>query len=118
MQRYKQIRNELIEHNSILKRENRIVLPQSLLKKTIEIVHQGRIGICKVKSLLREKVYWPRLDADVNEFTSHCIPCQANARIPPPELVKMSTLPEKVFEEISVNFLWSFTKPRKVTWHN
>ena len=60
--------------------------------------------MCKVKSLLREKVYWPGLDADVNEFTSRCIPCQANSRIPPPEPVKMSTLSEKVFEEISVDF--------------
>ena len=53
---------------------------------------------------MREKVYWPGFDADVNEFISRCIPCQANSRISPPEPVKMSTLPEKVFEEISVDF--------------
>ena len=53
-QSYKQIRNELAEHNSILIGENRIVLPQSLQKKAIEIAHQGHLGICKVKSLLRE----------------------------------------------------------------
>ena len=89
VQRYKQIRNELTEHNSILIREKKIVLPQSLRKKAIEIAYQGHLGICKVKSLLREKVYWPGLDADVNEFISRCIPCQANSRIPPPEPVKM-----------------------------
>ena len=97
MENYKQIRNELTEHNSELIRDNRIVLPQSLQKKTIEIANQGHLGICKVKSLLREEVYWPGLDAD------RCIPCQANSRIPPPEPVKMSTLSEKVFEEISVD---------------
>ena len=86
---YKQIRNEFTKHNSILIRENRIVLP---------------LDICKVKSLSREKVYSPGLDADVKEFISRCIPCQANSRIPPPEPVKMSTLPEKVFEEISIDF--------------
>ena len=32
-----------------------------------------------------------------------CISCQANSRIPPPEPVKMSTLPEKEqLEDISV----------------
>ena len=98
MESYKQIRNELTEHNSELIRDNRIVLPQSLQKKTIEIANQGRLEICKVKSLLREEVYWPGLDAD------RYIPCQANSRIPPPEPVKMSTLPEEVFKEISVDF--------------
>ena len=53
---------------------------------------------------MREKVYWPGPDADVNEFIIRCIPCQANSRIPSPETVKMSTLPEKVFEEISIDF--------------
>ena len=103
MQSYKQIRNKLTEH-SILIRENRIVLPQSLRKKAIEIAHQGHLGICKVKSLLREKVYWLGRDADTNEFISRCTPCQANSRIPPPDPVNMSTLPEKLFEEISVDF--------------
>ena len=59
MQRYKQIRNKLTEHNSILILENRIALPQSLRKKAIEIAHQGHLGICKVKSLLREKSILP-----------------------------------------------------------
>ena len=73
-------------------------------KKAIEIAHQGHLGLCKIKSLLREKVYWPGPDADVNEFIIRCIRCQANSRIPSPEPVKMSTLPEKVFEEISIDF--------------
>ena len=53
---------------------------------------------------MREKVYWPGLDADVNGFISRCITCQANLRIPPTEPVKMSTFPEKVFKEIGLDF--------------
>ena len=83
-------------------------------KKAIEIAHQGHLEICKVKSLLREKVYWPGLDADVNEFISRCIPCQANSSISPPELVRMSTLPEKVFAEISVDFYGSLPNGEKL----
>ena len=115
VQRYKQIRNKLAEHNSILIRENRISLPQSLRKKAIEIAYQGNLGICKVKSLLRENVYWPGLDADVNEFISRCIPCQANLRILPPEPVKMSTLPEKSIRRNKCRFLWTFIKRGKVS---
>ena len=73
-------------------------------KRAIEIAHQGHLGICKIKSLLRGKAYWPGLDADVNEFISRCIPRHTNSRIPLPKPVKMSTLPEKVFEEISADF--------------
>ena len=69
-------------------------------KKAIKIA-QGHLGICKVKYLLREKVYWPGLDVDVNKFIIRYI---LNLRIPPPERVKMSTLPGKVFDEIKVDF--------------
>ena len=48
VQSYKQIQNELTEHNSILIRENRIVLPQSLRKKAIEIAHQIHLVYVKL----------------------------------------------------------------------
>ena len=53
---------------------------------------------------MREKVYWSGFNADVNGFISRCIPCQPNSKISPPEPVKVSIFPEKVFEEISVDF--------------
>ena len=52
---------EFCEHNGIILRENRIVLPDVLQKKAIKIVHEGHLGIQKVKELLR-KVYWKNME--------------------------------------------------------
>ena len=34
----------------------------------MEIVHQGHIGILKSKAVIREKLYWPALDKDVENY--------------------------------------------------
>ena len=39
----------------------------------------------KAKAALREKVYWPGLDRDVELKLGQCIACQANSTLPKPE---------------------------------
>ena len=54
-QSYRQIPNELTKHDSILIRKNRIVLPQSLRKKAIEITLQGHSGYVKLNTCWEKK---------------------------------------------------------------
>ena len=49
-----------------------------LQKKVIELAHQGHHGIAHTKSLLREKVWFPYIDMQVEELCTGCIPCLAS----------------------------------------
>ena len=42
--------------------------------------------VVKVKELLRTKVWWPKIDNDVESLVKSCLPCQASgtATLPPP----------------------------------
>ena len=90
-------------------RETRIVLPKSLQKRALQFVHEGHLSVEKCKGLLRQKVYWVTMNTDIESHIEKCFGCQSNLRIPNPEPIKMSILPEHVWEEISMDFFWTIT---------
>lgn len=83
---------EYTEQDGIVLRGNRIVIPNKIKSKILEIAHQGHIGISKAKAALREKVQWIGMDKDIDEQFGKCLACQANSTLPTPEPVTMSTL--------------------------
>jgi hypothetical protein len=69
------------------------ILPKSLAGKVVDIAHQEHQGIVKTKALLREKVWFPLIDKEVERKISNCIPCQACSKKNNPESLKTSNLP-------------------------
>ena len=61
------VRNELtsVDGNIVL-RGNRIVIPDALQKRVIEQAHEGHQGLVKTRSLLRSKVWFPKMDTAVD----------------------------------------------------
>ena len=52
---YKAVRNELTELGKLVVRGTRIVIPESLRKRTIGLAHEGHKGIIKAKARLHKK---------------------------------------------------------------
>ena len=44
------------------------MIPQSLRKVVLELGHEGHQGVVKTKSRLRTKVWWPKMDGDVERM--------------------------------------------------
>ena len=49
-----------------------------LANKVLELAHEGQQGLNKTKSLLREKVWFPRIDAMVAKLLDACIACNVS----------------------------------------
>lgn len=70
--------NYLVQSSSvkaILLRRHRIVIPASLRRRVVMVAHEGDQGIAKTKSLLRAKVWFPKLDFMVEDFIKTCHAC-------------------------------------------
>ncbi|CAK1584529.1 unnamed protein product [Parnassius mnemosyne] len=65
---YKFFENELCFHDSILLRRNKIVIPQQLCKSVLDAAYEGHPGIVAMKGRWRSKVWWPRIDKDVEQL--------------------------------------------------
>ena len=101
---YRKFEHELSNINGIILKGNKIMLPQTLHKKALQIVHEGHLGIEKCKSLVRQKVYWKSLEKDLTDFITKCVPCQANTKSVNPEPIRMSELSNHPWEEVVLDF--------------
>ncbi|KAG7294716.1 hypothetical protein JYU34_022785 [Plutella xylostella] len=61
----------------------RIVIPGTLHKKILEEIHEGHLGINKMKNLSRNYVYWSTLDRDIEDICKMCSACRAVRDAPP-----------------------------------
>ena len=89
------VKDELTATESLLLRGSRIVIPTSLRPITLQLAHEGHQGIVRTKQLLREKVWWPGIDKDVEHLIRSCISCQAQASQTCPQPLKMTEMPSR-----------------------
>ena len=86
-------------------RGNKVVMPEKLWKQTIQLAHEGHQGMVRTKSRLREKVWWPELDKQVEKLIRACYPCQLAGPRPKPEPIRSTPLPQGPWSEIAVDLL-------------
>ena len=59
-----------------------VVVPKPGQKIILEELHSGHQGISKMKSLARSFVWWPKLDADIEQKAKSCQVCQLHQKAP------------------------------------
>jgi len=64
---------------------NRIVVPPAGQTRVLDVLHDGHLGICRMKELTRSFVWWPGLDNDIQTKVQSCVQCQINQRSPTPQ---------------------------------
>ena len=92
-----------VQHGEILLHDNRLVIPKDLQSRVIALAHQSHLGIVKTKQLLREKVYFPGIDKQVENVCQGCIPCSASTHKKTFEPLQMSNLPDAPWTELSMD---------------
>lgn len=102
---FKLFANELCFARNILLRGTRIVIPQSLREQTMQLAHEGHPGMTVMKRRLRAKVWWPKMDINVEEFVKKCRGCILVSAQSAPEPLKRTVLPLTPWELIAIDFL-------------
>lgn len=86
-------------------RGTRMVIPRSLRQAVMNIGHEGHLGVVSMKQRLRTKVWWPKLEKDVEKFVKNCDACQLVSRPDPPEPVSSTELPEGPWRAVAIDYL-------------
>ncbi|KAG6451692.1 hypothetical protein O3G_MSEX007288 [Manduca sexta] len=61
----------------------RIVIPGALQRKILDEIHEGHLGIHKMKCISRNYVYWANLDRDIEDLGKACAACNSVRDAPP-----------------------------------
>lgn len=77
---FKPLKEELaVTSDGLILKGCRIVIPERLENRIIELAHTGHQGITKTKELLRSKVWFPNMTRKVEEYIKRCTTCIANS---------------------------------------
>merc|ERR1712105_322566 len=69
---YREIPKKTVPEEKLLQ----FVVPQSMREELLNKAHQfGHWGLEKAHHLLSQRFYWPKMKADLRDFTYACIPC-------------------------------------------
>ena len=109
MQPYQQRNSELSVHNGCLLWGNRVVIPTPARERVLTQLHEGHPGISRMKSLARSHVWWPRMDADLEQKVKECSKCQQNQKLPPTAPLHPWDWPERPWARIHADYAGPFT---------
>ena len=107
---FRNVRDELSVDaiNGLILRGSRIVLPAVMRRKALNIAHEGHQGLVNTKRLLREKIWFPGIDALAKEVIGSCLSCQVNSPESRPEPLHMTTLPPAPWHTLNIDFCGPF----------
>ena len=88
---------------NIILKGTRIVIPK-LQETATKLAHVGHQGIEKTKSLLREKVWYPNIDATVREIVEKCVLCQTVGQKSPPEPMEITPTSDTPWSGLAIDF--------------
>ncbi|XP_064469901.1 uncharacterized protein K02A2.6-like [Ornithodoros turicata] len=92
---YKPLETELsVTPQGLILRGTRLLPPSGLQERAVQLAHKGHMGMVKTKQLLRESVWFPKMDTLVEKAVRNWIPCQAVTDGPKRDPLKPTPLPE------------------------
>lgn len=77
---YYGIQNSLAINNECLYFDDRVVIPFSLQKDILNLLHNQHVGIVRMKLLARTTVWWRGIDKEIYEMVKVCEACSLNQK--------------------------------------
>ena len=102
---YAHVKDELCTYGEFLLRGTRIVVPKVLRDRVVRLAHEGHQGVVKTKYRLRSKVWWPRMDRDVENLCKICHGCQVTSNCDPPDPVSRVLPPSAPWQDCAADLL-------------
>ncbi|XP_062613747.1 uncharacterized protein K02A2.6-like [Saccostrea cucullata] len=102
---YLTVKSELCTVGHLILRGTRIVIPKSLRDQVLALGHEGHPGIVIMKQRLRSKVWWPKMDQDIEQWNKACYGCQLVSQPEKVEPMHRTELPSRPWEHLAADFL-------------
>jgi hypothetical protein len=98
-------REELSLEDDCLMWGRRVIIPSSLQVKLLTNLHDGHPGVCRMKALARSFVWWPGLDADIEEMCRVCVECSNERAVPKAVPLLLWPWATEVWQRIHIDYL-------------
>jgi hypothetical protein len=104
LQSYCNRRLEISTSQGCLLWGNRVIIPSKLRKQLLAEIHNGHLGMVRMKSVARSFVWWPGMDSQIENTARQCSNCQQIQRMPT-AVVHTWERPSDPWQRIHADFL-------------
>ncbi|XP_053686512.1 uncharacterized protein K02A2.6-like [Sabethes cyaneus] len=101
---YQKLEDNSTTRDGIVIKTGCIVIPEQLRKKALEVAHEGHPSEAKMKSILRQRVWWPGMATDTEKWVQACKTCAVNGRPEKTTPMQRTFAPKVVWETIALDF--------------
>ena len=102
--RYWDQRDELSTDHGLLMKGSRIIIPTTQRERTLTNLHVGHQGILSMQQMAKTTVYWPGIDADIEDWVQRCSACLATKPNQKREPLLPHKVPDGPWQKIGADF--------------
>ena len=106
--KFRKLSDSLSTCHGCLNHGSRVVIPQSLQSKVLDLLHLGHFGMERMNQLARTAVYWPGIDAAIEMASRRCDSCGEHQNKPSKPPVHPWMLPEKPWSRLHLDHAINF----------
>ena len=99
------IRDDLHVCDGIVLKNECIVVPSSLQKRMLDLIHESHLGIEKCTTRARPLLYWPRMTLDVEDIVSDCVVCCKYKKAQQKEPMIPHEIPPERFLKVGIDIM-------------
>lgn len=82
----------------------RVIVPHKLQARVLTALHEGHLGVVKMKSLARSYVWWPGLDRQIEDLAKACSGCQQIQRQPKAAPLHVWEFPTSPWQRVHIDY--------------
>ena len=101
-------RHELSVHQDCLLWGTRVLVPAKLRPQVLQALHDGHLGIVKMKNMARNYFWWPGLDKDIEHMAKGCSGCMHSQQNPQLSPLHPWIFPDSPWHRVHIDYAGPF----------
>lgn len=85
-----------------------VIVPPKLRARVLSALHEGHLGVVKMKNLARSYVWWPGLDHQIEDLAKTCSGCQQIQRQPQVAPLHVWEFPTSSWQQVHIDYAGPF----------
>ena len=106
MKKFWGIREHLGYEDDLLVYGCRLFIPVTFRSTVLSLLHEAHQGITRSQDRARLTLYWPGIDADIQQTVEGCKLCQDHLPSHPREPIISKPRPQRPFQEVAMDFAY------------
>ena len=102
---YWNFRDEITFVEEMLFKGQKLIVPKSLRKEMLAIIHESHLGINKCKSRARDSLFWIGMVSEVEQTVRNCTVCAQNQRANVKEPLIPGIIPDRPWSHVSADIM-------------